>query len=192
MLPLRWCEYPAEETGALPHRVKASGPGLEKLMEDPREGGAAAGLSAAPHQRGEPADKWQRELQQRLIPCTSLPSVKTICFFFTSTLQFSGKMSLVAWPSQKHTEGSSVKRSLAKVTCYKAILLWISSQGSHYSPEDNLIKLCRWKCKAEDHRFHGDHSKYRDSCQAHPEQTWSWLFLCCSSIENLAHGRHCT
>ncbi|XP_064150600.1 methyl-CpG-binding domain protein 1 isoform X15 [Loxodonta africana] len=53
---------PAEEAGALRHRLNyTSGPGIREAEGRSGKGGAAAGLAtglaAAPHQRGEPADK---------------------------------------------------------------------------------------------------------------------------------------
>lgn len=62
------------------------------------------------------------------------------------------------------------------MTHHKATLHESAPKGSHYSPEDNLIKL-QWK--EEDHGFHGDPSKYSG---AHPVKTQVSAF-CHASIE---------
>lgn len=77
-LQLRWCGCPAGEAGALHHGVKqASGLGIRSCRKIP---GKVARLQAwlAPHQGGQPADRWPRvNCNSAWCPCTTLPSVKT-------------------------------------------------------------------------------------------------------------------
>lgn len=94
------------------------------------------------------------ELQQCLCPYSTLQSVKTTYYCFTSALQLARKMFLVARPNWKRTgKGVLGNIGLVKVTHHKATLNESAPQGSHCSPEDNLIQL-QWK--VEDHGFHGD------------------------------------
>lgn len=183
---LQWCECPAEEVGALPHRVKcAPGSGLEKLKEELREGvaaaGLAAGLRAAPHHWGEPADNAACvNCNSTLVPLHQ-PSNCKLCCCFTSALQLSGRMSLLAVLTRrvwgKGVLGNSQDDMLQSYPAVNPL------------PTDNtqlrittLIKLRCWKHKTQD-KF----------CQARTNLlVFSYFYVIHSGIKNLAQSRHCT
>lgn len=136
-LQLRWCGCPAEEAGALPHRVKyASGPGIREAEEMilGKVEQLQAWLLPTPT-RWSSRYMTMCELQQRLVPQHQPSKCKNnmlLLHFCPPVI----KQNVSCGPSYwKRVLGNS----LTKVTHYKAALPWIRSQGSHYSPEDNSI-----------------------------------------------------